>query len=82
MGFDTEGIKKGKNTSDYKAYPGRVVGELLEYLEDTTTDKKSYPKQPDSVEKIEIVAGVYPYVSPNSNTRIKRCIKLYLGFGS
>lgn len=68
MGFDTEGIKKGKNTSDYKAYPGKVVGELLEYLEKNTSDKKSYPKQPDSVEKVKIVAGEYPYVSPNATT--------------
>ena len=82
MGFDTEGIKKGKNTSDYKAYPGRVVGELLEYLEDTTTDKKSYPKQPDSVEKIEIVAGVYPYVSPNSNTPSDKIITAWAKKGT
>ena len=82
MGFDTEGIKKGKNTSDYKAYPGRVVGELLEYLEDTTADKKSYPKQPDNVEKIEIVAGVYPYVSPNSNTPSDKIITAWAKNGT
>lgn len=33
MGFDTTGIKKGKNTSDYKAYPAKVVAELLKYLQ-------------------------------------------------
>lgn len=82
MGFDTEGIKKGKNTSNYKAYPGKVVGELLDYLEDTTTDKKSYPKQPDNVEQIEIVAGVYPYVGPNSNTPSDKIITAWAKKGT
>lgn len=82
MGFDNEGIKKGKNTSDYKAYPGKVVGELLKYLEKNTTDKKSYPKQPDSVEKVEIVAGVYPYVSPSSDTPSNQIITAWAKKGT
>lgn len=68
MGFESQALKEGKNTSKYRAYPGKVVGELLEYLEDNTTEKKSYPDQPDSVEQIQIVAGVYPYQSPSSST--------------
>ncbi|WP_296882109.1 transglycosylase domain-containing protein [Thomasclavelia sp.] len=68
MGFESQALKEGKNTSRYRAYPGKVVGDLLEYLEDNTTEKKSYPDQPDSVEQIQIVAGVYPYQSPSSST--------------
>lgn len=68
MGFESQALKEGKNTSKYRAYPGKVVGDLLEYLEDNTTEKKSYPDQPDSVEQIQIVAGVYPYQSPSSST--------------
>lgn len=68
MGFESQALKEGKNTSRYRAYPGKVVGDLLEYLEDNTTEKKSYPDQPDSVEQIKIVAGVYPYQSPSSST--------------
>lgn len=67
MGFESQALKEGKNTSKYRAYPGKVVGELLEYLEDNTSEKKSYPTQPDSVEQIQIVAGVYPYQSPSSS---------------
>ena len=66
MGFDTEGIKKGKNTSDQKAYPAKVVGELMKYLQKNTTDKKSYPEQPSGVEQIQVVAGTYD--SPTANT--------------
>lgn len=66
MGFDTTGIKKGKNTSDYKAYPAKVVAELLKYLQKNTTDKKSYPEQPSGVEQIQVVAGTYD--SPTANT--------------
>lgn len=68
MGFESQALKEGKNTSRYRAYPGKVVGDLLEYLEDNTTEKKSYPDQPESVEQIQIVAGVYPYQSPSSST--------------
>lgn len=68
MGFESQALKEGKNTSRYRAYPGKVVGDLLEYLEDNTIEKKSYPDQPDSVEQIQIVAGVYPYQSPSSST--------------
>lgn len=68
MGFESQALKEGKNTSRHRAYPGKVVGDLLEYLEDNTTEKKSYPDQPDSVEQIQIVAGVYPYQSPSSST--------------
>lgn len=68
MGFESQALKEGKNTSKYRAYPGKVVGDLLEYLEDNTTEKKSYPDQPDSIEQIQIVAGVYPYQSPSSST--------------
>ena len=68
MGFESQALKEGKNTSRYRAYPGKVVGDLLEYLEDNTTEKKSYPDQPDSVEQIQIVAGVFPYQSPSSST--------------
>ena len=66
MGFDTTGIKKGKNTSDHKAYPAKVVAELLKYLQKNTTDKKSYPEQPSGVEQIQVVAGTYD--SPTANT--------------
>lgn len=66
MGFDTTGIKKGKNTSDHKAYPAKVVGELLEYLQKNTTDKKSYPDKPSGVEQIQVVAGTFD--SPTANT--------------
>ncbi|WP_296879440.1 transglycosylase domain-containing protein [Thomasclavelia sp.] len=68
MGFEGEALKAGKNTSKYKAYPGKVVGELLEYLEDNTSDKQTYPDQPSSVEQVQIVKGVYPYQSPSSST--------------
>lgn len=66
MGFDLTGIRKGKNTSDYKAYPAKVVAELLGYLQKKTTDKKSYPEKPDGVEQIQVVAGTYD--SPTANT--------------
>lgn len=66
MGFDTTGIKKGKNTSDYKAYPGKVVSELLKYLQKNTTDKKSYSEKPSGVEQIQVVKGTYD--SPTANT--------------
>ena len=32
MGFGKEGIDKGKTTSQYKAYPGKVVQTLLNHL--------------------------------------------------
>lgn len=68
MGFEAEALNAGKNTSRYRAYPAKVVSELLEYLEDNTSDKKSYPDQPSGVEQIQIVKGVYPYQSPSSST--------------
>lgn len=77
MGFEEKALAKGKNTSKHKAYPGKVVGELLKHLENTTDKKKSYPEQPESVEKIKILAGVYPYVSPSSNTPAD---KIYTGW--
>ena len=77
MGFEEKALAAGKNTSKYKAYPGKVVGELLSYLQDNTTDKKSYPDKPDSVEEISIIAGVYPYVSPNASTPSD---KIYTGW--
>ncbi|MDO5813050.1 MAG: transglycosylase domain-containing protein [Bacillota bacterium] len=63
MGFAKEGIDKGKTTSTYKAYPGKVVQTLLSYLESKGTGK-SYPSQPDDVEQATIVKGIYPYVLP------------------
>lgn len=65
-GFEEAALKAGKNTSKYKAYPGQVVGKLLEYLQKNTTDKKSYPDQPSGVEKISVVAGTFN--APNANT--------------
>ena len=77
MGFEEKALAAGKNTSKYKAYPAKVVGELLKYLEKNTSDKKSYPDKPDTVEEIKILAGVYPYVSPNSSTPSD---KIYTGW--
>ena len=77
MGFEEKALAAGKNTSKYKAYPGKVVGELLKYLQDNTSDKKTYPDKPDNVEEIKILAGVYPYVSPNANTPSD---KIYTGW--
>lgn len=72
MGFDVTGIRKGKNTSDHKAYPASVVAKLLEYLQKNTTDKKSYPDQPSGVEKISVVAGTFN--APNANTPASQII--------
>lgn len=77
MGFEEKALANGKNTSKYKAYPAKVVGELLKDLEKNTSDKKSYPDKPDTVEEIKILAGVYPYVSPNSSTPSD---KIYTGW--
>ena len=63
MGFAKEGIDKGKTTSTYKAYPGKVVQTLLNHLESKGTGK-SYPSQPDDVEQVTIMKGIYPYVLP------------------
>ena len=63
MGFAKEGIDKGKTTSTYKAYPGKVVQTLLKHLENKGTGK-SYPSQPDDVEQATIMKGIYPYVLP------------------
>mgnify|MGYP001657671968 FL=1 len=63
MGFAKEGIDKGKTTSAYKAYPGKVVQTLLKHLENKGTGK-SYPSQPDDVEQATIMKGIYPYVLP------------------
>jgi penicillin-binding protein 1A len=48
MGFGQEGIEKGKTTSRYKAYPGKVVQRLLKHLQ-SKDGKKSYPSQPSTV---------------------------------
>ena len=48
MGFGKEGIEKGKTTSRYKAYPGKVVQMLLKHLQ-SKNSKKSYPDQPSTV---------------------------------
>ena len=48
MGFGQEGIEKGKTTSRYKAYPGKVVQMLLKHLQ-SKGGKKSYPSQPSTV---------------------------------
>lgn len=48
MGFGQEGIEKGKTTSRYKAYPGKVVQTLLKHLQGKGGDK-SYPSQPSTV---------------------------------
>lgn len=77
MGFEEKALAAGKNTSKYKAYPGKVVGELLKHLQNNTSDKKSYPDKPDNVEEIKILAGVYPYVSPSANTPSD---KIYTGW--
>jgi len=50
MGFGQEGIEKGKTTSRYKAYPGKVVQTLLKHLQSKKGDK-SYPSQPSTVAK-------------------------------
>jgi penicillin-binding protein 1A len=50
MGFGQEGIEKGKTTSRYKAYPGKVVQTLLKHLQSKKGDK-SYPSQPSTVVK-------------------------------
>ena len=50
MGFGQEGIEKGKTTSRYKAYPGKVVQMLLKHLQ-SKGGKKSYPSQPSTVVK-------------------------------
>ena len=50
MGFDKTGIDKGKTTSRYKAYPGKVVQMLLKHLQGKSSDK-IYPSQPSSVIK-------------------------------
>ena len=63
MGFAKEGISKGKTTSQYKAYPGKVVQMLLNHLQ-SKGSQKSYPEQPDDVEQAAMVKGIYPYVSP------------------
>lgn len=67
MGFTPDGIKKGKNTSDYKAYPNKVVSAIMRHLA-SGGYKKSYPSKPDDVVQAQIVKGVYPYVSPSSDT--------------
>ena len=67
MGFAKEGIDKGKTTSTYKAYPGKVVQTLLKHLENKGTGK-SYPSQPDDVEQATIMKGIYPYVLPTEGT--------------
>ena len=64
MGFGQEGIEKGKTTSRYKAYPGKVVQTLLNHLQ-SKGSQKSYPDQPDDVEQAAMVKGIYPYVSPS-----------------
>ena len=64
MGFGKEGIDKGKTTSQYKAYPGKVVQTLLNHLQ-SKGSQKSYPDQPDDVEQAAMVKGIYPYVSPS-----------------
>lgn len=71
-GFEEAALKAGKNTSKYKAYPGQVVGKLLEYLQKNTADKKSYPDQPSGVEKISVVAGTFN--APNANTPASQII--------
>ena len=48
MGFGQEGIEKGKTTSRYKAYPGKVLQTLFKHLE-SKESQKSYPKQPSTV---------------------------------
>ncbi|MBM6931750.1 hypothetical protein H5999_11950, partial [[Clostridium] spiroforme] len=48
MGFGKEGIDKGKTTSGYKAYPGKVVQSILKHLKKDGS-KKKYLSQPDSV---------------------------------
>ena len=48
MGFGQEGIEKGKTTSRYKAYPGKVLQILFKHLE-SQGSQKSYPKQPSTV---------------------------------
>ena len=50
MGFDKTGIDKGKTTSRYKAYPGKVVQMLLKHLQKNKSDK-IYPSQPSTVIK-------------------------------
>lgn len=64
MGFGKEGIDKGKTTSQYKAYPGKVVQTLLNHLQ-SKGSQKSYPDQPDDVEQAAMVKGIYAYVSPS-----------------
>ena len=64
MGFGKEGIDKGKTTSQYKAYPDKVVQTLLNHLQ-SKGSQKSYPDQPDDVEQAAMVKGIYPYVSPS-----------------
>ena len=48
MGFGQEGIEKGKTTSRYKAYPGKVIQTILKQLQAKGT-KKTYPSMPDTV---------------------------------
>ncbi len=48
MGFGQEGIEKGKTTSRYKAYPGKVLQTLFKHLENKSS-QKVYPKQPSTV---------------------------------
>lgn len=67
MGFSYEGIKKGKNTSDYKAHPGEVVAAILKNLSSGGI-KNKFPDQPDDVVQAELLIGSDPYKSPTAST--------------
>ena len=81
MGFGQEGIEKGKTTSQYKAYPGKVLQTLFSSLKNKSTDK-SYPGQPDDVVKASIVKGIYPYVSPADNVPQEAIVEAWFKKGT
>ena len=81
MGFGKEGIDKGKTTSGYKAYPGKVVQSIFNLLKNRES-VKSYPQQPDSVVKAQIVKGIYPYVSPTEGVPQEAIIEAWFKEGT
>lgn len=81
MAVNDEGVKKGKSTTECKAYPGKVVSAILKHLSQNGYTK-SYPDKPDDVVQAQIVKGIYPYVSPSSDTPADNIITAWFKKGT
>lgn len=67
MGRTVEGTKKGYSMQAYTELALPVGARIMKYISSQKETTRSFPGQPSGVTQAKIVAGIYPYVSPDNS---------------